>query len=410
MKKIKKLLVLMLIVSCMFANIGSIKAAREVVNNNSIQELINSAPATYNNVDYLTRGEEKITDYLHYFVDGRTGWEPRMKYTGSDKDHIENYVFCLKYHKTAPISSLTYTKTISDPSGVIDEYKAYAYIIEKGFGADHSGLDYEILERDYYITSMAIYQYQAKKGLLDDTSYSSGAKYLNLESFSASPGTAASVKARILKLVEDAIKAVEDGSYNKFIIPYNPSDASYQVITPNITYEYVPKEPEPEPEKPHYCEVIDGTYYGRNGGVVDEYTYKATCESTTTILTKFKISYRDKCTREAMKDVQMNLYRGSSCSGISLENWTTGSPYQINNLPSGQYTVCDAKYGNSLTFDVKETTDLQTFEFTTNPETCEPEVIPDTGVASYTIAGGMLALISGTYLYLRKKGKFIKIK
>ena len=63
-----------------------------------------------------------------------------------------------------------------------------------------------------------------------------------------------------------------------------------------------------------------------------------------------------------------------------------------------------------LTFDVKETTDLQTFEFTTNPETCEPEVIPNTGVKSYTLLGGMLALISGTYYFLRKKGKFIKLK
>ena len=373
------------------------------------QAITTSVVDSYNSIppleaqDYIFENTTHMSEHdsLHIFTGEDEGWIPRIKFAGTDKNKITTYLFCLSYHDLAPDNSIRYELAAWDTLAKMNQIR---YVLENGFGnRDYSG-NYDLLIEDYYITQLAIWQIQNDSGFIID---GKSINVLDDSKFSGLTEDEQAIRQRIITLVNNAKK--EPINENKLVAKFVPlgSFSGYQILVPHHIYEIKIEEPK---EEKHYCEVIDGTYYGRNGGVVDEYTYRATCESTTTILTKFKISYRDKCTNAAMKDVQMSLYRGSSCSGIALESWTTGSPYQINNLPEGKYSVCDAKYGNSLTFDVEETTDLQTFEFTTNPETCEPEVIPKTGVVSYTLIGGSLVLISGFYFYLRKKGVFVKIK
>ena len=160
-----------LIISWVF--LGSqpcVNAAVPFVQGKSLEDVLTKVPETYENVNYLY-SEESPDDYLGYFTSDRATWQPRIKYTG-ESDAIDEYFFCLTFHLLAPDGSITYTK--GDTESIPEAYYDYAYIIENGFGYRTYDAEegYDDLLWDYYVTSLAIWQYQYESDLMGDAASS----------------------------------------------------------------------------------------------------------------------------------------------------------------------------------------------------------------------------------------------
>ncbi len=448
MKKFQKLMIFVFIIGCFLINNVKVKALNTIIEDTA-DNIFNRIPASYDDIDYIPSASS-APDYLGYFTGNRDGWEPRIKYIGTDRDHVQMYIFCLSFHKLAPNStSYTLDSEHFNQSSIDDKYYAYAYILKHGFGyRSYSSSTYSDLLWDYYITSMAIYQYQyetdeAEKALM------TAKNYVDIRSFE---GDAVTKKA-ILDLVDEA-KKPENLNKNEFVVPYKPSSGEYQEIMANVIYRIRTPEPEPQPEpEKHYCQYVDGKYYDANGNVVNASEYNASCNPQPEpepeklyceykdgkyydangkrvsevafkksceeeIVPKINIVYKDKCTLEHVPGAKMKLVRGNTCSAGAYKTWTSGKPQTFNDILAGNYMICDMTNKYSMSINVKKTNETQTFEMYTNPDTCdeplpEPEKdepLPPTGVASLAAVGGSLACCFGGYVVLKKKNKFIKIK
>lgn len=354
MKRIfKSLFIFILIVGCFIFNISNSKALTEHVFGSSIEAL--EIPNNYN-VKYLS-SDSSPKDYLHYFTDDRTDWQPRIKYTGN-KNSIINYVFCLTFHKKAP-NDVDYTKNLEGDT-IKDEYYAYASIIENGFGSRNYTLDtYDDLLWDYYITSLAIWQYQYKHDLMDQESK---AKFEDIESFEGDD----TAKTAILNLVT----AAESNDKTKFIVPYKASDDQYQEITPNIVYQI-----SNEVSITHSCSIIGSDYYDINGNKVSKEEYEKSCKSSVTA----DDPYSPPTPTRYSCEIVNGIYYDAKGNGVTKEIYENSCGIKKEPEP-----------------------------YTPQPEPKEEN--PETAVDSYLYAGLGLAGLIPTYLYLRKKKKFIKIK
>lgn len=435
MKKFKMGFILLFIMIILIGvNTVKVKALTGV-ETGTLDELFNSKiKAGYDNVNYISSAES-APDYLGFFTGERSGWKPRIKYIGTDKNNILMYVFCLSFHKTAP-NNISYQLDNTDFSkdSIAEKYYAYAYIIQHGFGwRGYSESNYNDLLWDYYITSMAIYQYQYETDPNEKT-LMAAAHYEDIRDNDNFKKESAPYNA-IMNLVDQAKNKNNWGK--EFVAPYKPSNDQYQEITLNLVYKVYESTPET-----HTCEKVDDTYYDKDGNTVSKEDYEESClpsptcaykngkyydddgnEVTqseykeiceTTIEPKIKITYKDKCTNEHVGNAKMKLVKGANCSGTVVKSWTSGTVKTFNDIEAGSYMICDTTNNYSKSISVKRISSLQEFEMYTNPDTCEEpaanEEKPPTGVASATLIGLVLAITVGGYIYLKKHDKFIKMK
>lgn len=372
MKRIfKSLFIFILIVGCLFLNISTplamnayVSEEREDTKLDTIKEKI---PTNLGQVDYLNSSDSPI-DHLKYFTGDRAGWQPRTKYTGGDPTNIASYVFCLSHHKTAPNKSITYTRDTkldgyTDLTNIPDEWFAYAYIIENGFGMDFSteADPYATLKWQYYITSMALWQYQFETGKMDhDTGF------VSIESFENNDEK--TYKA-ITALVQGA-KDLSSDKKTKFVVPYNPNNNDYQVVTPNIIYQINKK----GATLHYYCSIIGTDYYDKAGNKVSKEEFNASCNPVVE-------PYTPPTPKRYSCEIVNGIYYDAKGNGVTKEI-----------------------YENSCGIEKKKEPE----PYTPQPEPKEEN--PETAVDSYLYAGLGLAGLIPTYLYLRKKKKFIKIK
>ncbi len=397
-----------LIISWVF--LGSqpcVNAAVPFVQGKSLEDVLTKVPETYENVNYLY-SEESPDDYLGYFTSDRATWQPRIKYTG-ESDAIDEYFFCLTFHLLAPDGSITYTK--GDTESIPEAYYDYAYIIENGFGYRTYDAEegYDDLLWDYYVTSLAIWQYQYESDLMGDAASS----FVSIRDFETDDET---TKEAIIDLVDRA-KANEDRT--KLAIPFNASDESYQDIISYKIYKIAHSSSIPSPSPAPIptpstgtptCEIKGGKYYDDKGNEVSKSKYEEACDK---IEPKISISYIDNCTDNFVQKAAMKLVNGSSCSGKTIKSWTSGKLTTFENIAAGTYTICDTTNDYHKTITVKNIGTLQKFEMLTNDPCEEPhqnEPNSDTGVTSYLVLSGVLGLGTILYLVLRKKGIFVKIK
>ena len=365
MKKIfKSLFILVLIIGCLFLNISTPLAMNAYVSDeredNKLDTIKDKVPANLGQVDYLNSSDSP-TDHLKYFTGTREGWKPRTKYTGGDPENIASYVFCLSHHKTAPNKNITYTRdsnleSYTDLTNIPDEWFAYAYIIENGFGKDFSKEEdpYATLKWQYYVTSMAIWQYQFEKGKMDhDTGFVSIVPFKNNDEKTYNA---------IMALVHEA-ESLSPEEKTKFVVPYTPSNDNYQVVTPNIIYQINKK-------TTHYsCSIVGDKYYDKSGNEVSKEAYNASCNPV-------------------------------------FEPYVPPTPKRYScEMVNGIYYD---KNGNGVTKAIYENSCGIEKEPEPQPEPKEPN--PETAVPSYLIFVLGAAIIIPAYIYLRKKKKFLKIK
>lgn len=350
MKILKKIMIFIFMIGCLFTNMLTSKAQNNYVKMSSLEELSQKVASTINEINTLSSSESP-TDHLNYFTDNRQGWKPLIKYIGNDKNQISYYVFCLSHHKLGPKSPISYNR--EDLSTIPEEWYAYAYIIENGFNGDFSDAEtgYSSLKWSYYVTSMAIWQYQYEKNLMDD---SAKADFVSIRDFSTNDTT-----------TKDAIIALVDGALNnqdktKFIIPYNPTDGAYQIITPNVIYQIE--------EQKYYCQYIDGVYYDNDGNKVNYDSYLSSCQTTL---------YVPSTPEKHYCEIVNGVYYDKNGNGV---------------LESIYNKSC-----NPLSPENKEV-----IEKTVNN--------PKTGVISYLFIIFLLVISLTLYKYSQKKKKFIKIK
>ena len=372
MKRIKRYLT-MLFVFFMFLGCYTIVKAEEVD--------FNSIPNTLDRHAYLHENDSP-KDYMNYFYSiGKAGWQPRIKYVGADEYHIQYYLFCLSFERKAPIPSINYTlNTMTSLSDITDAQYAYAYIIQNGFYSRSHANDYQDLLWDYYITSMAIYQYQFEKGLLLPSS-----GFQSIRTFNTADTIA---KGAILKLVDQALSV--DSSYKKFVAIYNPSDSEYQIVSPALIYT-----------------------------VMDE-----TEDEVIITNPQIQIIYNSNCLASSNYNLQLK-----DTSGNVLYSWfSNNTPFLINNIQAGTYTLYDVTNNKQQTIVVKDQDTIQTYSLYVPDEVCEVEkqnekpklsIVkkktveevktenPKTNVAINSILLSILLISSITiYKITRKKNKF----
>ena len=148
MKKLKSCFVFILLLAiALISNVGNVNAANTYTEINSVEEI----PAAFeNSQSYISSTSANLKDYIGYFTGSNAGWEPRIKYLGTDPNNIANYLFCLSYHDYAPSSKVTYTKADYDTAEKMNQVR---YIIENGFGGSYA--TYDDLKYAYYVTQLA---------------------------------------------------------------------------------------------------------------------------------------------------------------------------------------------------------------------------------------------------------------
>lgn len=361
----KKLLSLLFIISIVLLNIPSVKAD-------------NTIPTSLSNVGYLY-ADESPKDYMNYF--GGNGYQPRIKYVGADKNHIDYYLFCLSFEKLAPTSAVNYTLSAPTGTTITEEQKAYAYIIENGFYYRSHSQNYQDLLWDYYVTSMAIYQYQYLRSQETGSGMTMDSSFVNIDGFNTSDTIA---KNAIVGLANRAHTESKKAEYKKFVAVYTPSDSTYQTVAPAIIYEIKEEQIVPTPS--------------------------------------IQIEYYSKCNPGSYVDAQMKLYNGTT--EIGSWNSSIGS-YRINDLAAGTYTLKDITNNKEYNITVKNQANLQTFSFTLE-EICEApkkeetpkkekvepekkEESPKTGVQSILLTAVLVTALSGIILLYTKKNKIFKI-
>ena len=378
MKKLKSCFVFILLLAiALISNVGNVNAANTYTEINSVEEI----PAAFeNSQSYISSTSANLKDYIGYFTGSNAGWEPRIKYLGTDPNNIANYLFCLSYHDYAPSSKVTYTKADYDTAEKMNQVR---YIIENGFGGSYA--TYDDLKYAYYVTQLALWQLQGSNGF-------------DISNFSTNDTV---TKNAILNLVNGAKEAEMDTT--KYVAKYVPTTSGYQILVPNIIYTITPDVPEDnkenEPEEPEEEVIIEKK------------------------ITSVAISYKDKCTDEYVTGAKMRLVNSEK---IEVRSWTSSnSKYYIDNLEPGVYTLEDITNDVSMEITVVDTTSVQNFTLVDQDMICDVEeeekeeetitetiitevsdiVNPQTGIVGTATVGSLLSGAVGLYIHSKKKLK-----
>ncbi len=378
MKKLKSCFVFILLLAiALISNVGNVNAANTYTEINSVEEI----PAAFeNSQSYISSTSANLKDYIGYFTGSNAGWEPRIKYLGTDPNNIANYLFCLSYHDYAPSSKVTYTKADYDTAEKMNQVR---YIIENGFGGSYA--TYDDLKYAYYVTQLALWQLQGSNGF-------------DISNFSTNDTV---TKNAILNLVNGAKEAEMDTT--KYVAKYVPTTSGYQILVPNIIYTITPDVPEDnkenEPEEPEEEVIIEKK------------------------ITSVAISYKDKCTDEYVTGAKMRLVNSEK---IEVRSWTSSnSKYYIDNLEPGVYTLEDITNDVSMEITVVDTTSVQNFTLVDQDMVCDVEeeekeeetitetiitevsdiVNPQTGIVGTATVGSLLSGAVGLYIHSKKKLK-----
>lgn len=384
MKNMKKFLSFILIIAvAVLANVGTANAQNSYVTINSADEIPTTFP---NGQSYIPSSSANLQDYIGYFTGSNAGWEPRIKFMGTDASNIQNYLFCLSFHDLAPNSSITYTK---DDYESVEKMNQVRYIIENGFG--ESFATYEDLKWHYYVTQLAIWQLQGMNGF-------------DISNFDTADTVA---KNAILGLVEGARNAEIDTT--KYVGKYVASQSGYQMLVPAIIY--------------NINQPVQNTpirYYSS--------TPQTNNNTATNVIT---ITYKD-CNNNYIVGHQLRLVDSNR---VEVKSWTSSnSKYTINDLESGSYTIEDITNGTVEQIVIENTTVVQSFIMNpddivcslSNEENIEEQeeveetttetiiteisniVNPSTGIASTVGVGSLLGGAIGLYRHSKKKLKMLR--